>query len=1483
MRNFTLSQSKFFRLISLVLLFITSVSSFAQICGTPGADGPVAITGSVNTYYPIAGNRTLPVGSLSIVLGAVPATDQHKNNFGTTPISVGDLILIIQMQDATINSSNDASYGSGTTYSGPDVKGGTGFTDIGNSGIFEYVIATSNVPLAGGNLTFKGTGPNGGAFNSFYNADATGLRGKRTFQVIRVPQYSNLTLKSDITTPPFNGVAGGVIAFNVSGFFDFNRMKIDGNARGFRGGFSPKAASGANNATTYVGLATNTAISCKGEGIAGTPKYMWDGFNQVTNATEGLPVGSSGRGAAANAGGGGNDHNTGGGGGGNGGYGGLGGYGWQGYAGGDRYDNGGLTGGGRPGFKSFPMPTAAATPSLTRLIMGGGGGAGDANDAVDGVKGGVGGAIVLINAGVIQGVGLIEANGGDGAPGIYGSSPDGAGGAGAGGTVLLNISNSSSGTITINAKGGKGGNTERDTNNEHGPGGGGGGGIIRHNLVGTVTTYTDVSKGLSGMTTGATSGTTAHGAMPGSDGHVSTFVTSDLPANLQVNSSCFPRLETTVKSSSNKKVCNSVGEKVSYEIQIKNIGVGNAAGVVLDFDFPNGIEFDSAIATYSVDASGPTGNLTNTATGNNPLFGGFNIAKDGVVTIILTGKIVTSIAADTYSSNAQALYLDPTRTSVNRQITALTYAYNSVNKNYEGASQAPVPGFNFNGTGTADDDIVILALPNAPTASVTTQASCTTPTGTIKVSSPANGTNIKYTLTGTNPVTAPINNSTGTFSGLVAGKYKVTTTDPQGCTSLPSNEMTVDAILGAPTTIGVSICQGDSGGVLTATSSSCSSNDINWFADAVGGLALFKGASFTPTLTDRTTVRTIIYYASCPLSTCRAAANFVIKPKPTITNTVPASRCDAGTLTLGATASSGTINWYTAATGGTFLTTGTTYATPSLSTTTSYYVDATDNGCTTGTRTEVKATINTTPTINSTTEGSNCGPGAVALLATASSGATIDWYTTLTGGSSLYTGGSFTPTLSTTTTYYVGATIVSTGCTSTSRIAVTAVINNPSTITLTSGTQNPAVCAGAAIPMTVYTFGGSATNAIVTNLPIGLDFKVDPDAKTVTISGTPTTNGTYSITTVGHTAPCSAVTIMGKVTVNSLPATPTISPSSTAPICFGGNIVLTSSTASGYQWYKDGVAISGATGNTYSAVASGTYTVVTSNANCSSLVSQGRTVTVNPKPTVSITGNLTACLTTTLSAVSDASSSTYVWYKDNLVIAGQTSSSLVVNADGDYKVKVKNTSTGCEQTSSVSTVKVSDTQKPVKPVLADATGECSVTVTAPTTTDSCKGTITGTTSDPLAYSTQGTYTITWSFDDGNGNTETATQKVIVKDTQKPTKPVLADATGECSVTVTAPTTTDSCKGTITGTTSDPLAYSTQGTYTITWSFDDGNGNTETATQKVIVKDTQKPTKPVLADATGECSVTVTAPTTTDSCKGTITGTTSDPLAYSTQG
>ena len=209
-------------------------------------------------------------------------------------------------------------------------------------------------------------------------------------------------------------------------------------------------------------------------------------------------------------------------------------------------------------------------------------------------------------------------------------------------------------------------------------------------------------------------------------------------------------------------------------------------------------------------------------------------------------------------------------------------------------------------------------------------------------------------------------------------------------------------------------------------------------------------------------------------------------------------------------------------------------------------------------------------------------------------------------------------------------------------------------------------------------------------------------------------------------------------------------------------------------------------------------------------------------------------------------------------------------------------------------ITVEDTTPPelAQPSLPDVTGECSAEITTyPTATDTCsEDIITGTTEDPLFYDEQGTYTVTWTFDDGNGNTVTQTQRVIVQDVTAPDPDVatLPTVEGICSAIIeTAPTATDNCSSSsIEGTTTDPLSYTDQGIHTVTWTFDDGNGNTATQTQTVIVQDVTAPVPDVAAllDVSGECSAVIeTAPTATDNCAGPIVGTTSDPLSYTEHG
>ncbi|MDH3381691.1 MAG: GEVED domain-containing protein, partial [Flavobacteriaceae bacterium] len=146
--------------------------------------------------------------------------------------------------------------------------------------------------------------------------------------------------------------------------------------------------------------------------------------------------------------------------------------------------------------------------------------------------------------------------------------------------------------------------------------------------------------------------------------------------------------------------------------------------------------------------------------------------------------------------------------------------------------------------------------------------------------------------------------------------------------------------------------------VLGATASA---GTINWYAASTGGTFLGTGTSFTtPSISVTTTYWIEATDGGCTTAS-RTAVIATINTIPTITGTTPASRCESGTLVLGATASAGTINWFATSTGGTSLGTGTSFTTPSIATTTTYYVDATNSGCTTASRTAVIATVNNVP------------------------------------------------------------------------------------------------------------------------------------------------------------------------------------------------------------------------------------------------------------------------------------------------------------------------------------------------------------------------------------------------------------------------------------------------------------------------------------------------------------------------------------------
>ncbi|WP_149304006.1 Ig-like domain-containing protein [Pareuzebyella sediminis] len=94
---------------------------------------------------------------------------------------------------------------------------------------------------------------------------------------------------------------------------------------------------------------------------------------------------------------------------------------------------------------------------------------------------------------------------------------------------------------------------------------------------------------------------------------------------------------------------------------------------------------------------------------------------------------------------------------------------------------------------------------------------------------------------------------------------------------------------------------------------------------------------------------------------------------PEITGTTTNERCGPGNMVLGATATAdATIRWYIVATGGSPVANGANFTTPNISQTTSYYVEATSNACTSSPRIEVVATVRPQPSAGAPINTSSC-------------------------------------------------------------------------------------------------------------------------------------------------------------------------------------------------------------------------------------------------------------------------------------------------------------------------------------------------------------------------------------------------------------------------------------------------------------------------------------------------------------------------------
>jgi hypothetical protein len=171
--------------------------------------------------------------------------------------------------------------------------------------------------------------------------------------------------------------------------------------------------------------------------------------------------------------------------------------------------------------------------------------------------------------------------------------------------------------------------------------------------------------------------------------------------------------------------------------------------------------------------------------------------------------------------------------------------------------------------------------------------------------------------------------------------YTVTVTDPvTGCSGTSSVTINVGAPLTLSTAVSsTNICNGSSVNISSTPGGGGLPYSYSW---SNGSTVVSTDASFTASPTVNTTYTLTVTDNCGQVQTSAVTVNVT---SHSVTATTPASRCGYGTVTLGATGSAGTtLNWYDVSTGGSPIATGTSYTTPAISVSKTYYVSASTAG-----------------------------------------------------------------------------------------------------------------------------------------------------------------------------------------------------------------------------------------------------------------------------------------------------------------------------------------------------------------------------------------------------------------------------------------------------------------------------------------------------------------------------------------------------------
>ncbi|MBI5217449.1 MAG: PKD domain-containing protein [Bacteroidia bacterium] len=571
--------------------------------------------------------------------------------------------------------------------------------------------------------------------------------------------------------------------------------------------------------------------------------------------------------------------------------------------------------------------------------------------------------------------------------------------------------------------------------------------------------------------------------------------------------------------------------------------------------------------------------------------------------------------------------------------------------------------------------------------------------------------------------TSALQNPTHTFSG--AGPYNVVLT-VTNCAG--SNQSTQSIQFSMPAVYFSADATSTCSGEINFTDMSTNAELWSWdFGD--GGNSTDQNP--THIYTSNGTFTVTLTATNCAGNNQLVKTDYINVNLATPPVTTDASRCGTGSVTLTASGN-GTLNWYNTSTGGTSVGTGSSFSTPSLTTTTTYYVESQVNQ-------PSQYFGNTDTTING------------SLLNSTPFGLNFDVYVPLR----------------------LVSVIVNAGSAGVRQIFLTdGSGNNLDTVSANLPAGRSRVTLNFDLqPGSYRLMGPSNANLWRNNANLNYPYELPGVISIISsTASTPTSRYYYfykwEIRLPGCTSPRSPVT----ATISSGPQGG-VSQANTASFCSGGSAILTLSdnTGTSIQWQQspDGTGSwanvtggSGATSATYTTpVLTSTtyYRAVISEAGCTDAYSTITEVTINTPPTATITGTNLLCHgdnngSADVNASGGHSPYTYLWSNGSTIYNPANLSA------GVYSVVVTDNTT-CTVTASVTI-----TEPPAIDITISTTAATCGQANGSATADATGGTGTityhwdnGTNAATISNMTSGTYHVTVT----DANSCTATSSAVI--------------------------------------------------------------------------------------------------------------------------